>query len=492
MAINLPIAENINPYDSASLIRGGGVTGPLVDQPVAPVSSPAPSPQQTSTPANTSTRPVSTAAPAPATTPEPTIGQTLAGIKTEALRVQDELNRRNASKGSVTGLTYDTGPTYEQLYPTINERDIQRKQMRLFQKEIDATNRVYNDMLGQERLAGQGRLGSQTAMAARGGLLGSDFGEAQRQNQVGFNQQSERAIENERLAKIGSIMGTMRKAVADEIANKRLARQQDAQSYISYLASAKERRTANLALAATSLLDAGLDPLTMDPAELDAIGKEANLSANDIITQYRQLKKSTEAAAAESGLKTRKTEAEIKKIEADIAKGKLIELGEGTMLYNIETGETFKNPKTYAPKTGSGSAALGLTPDDKRNLLGGGWSEGDIDAIENDVRTFGLTEAIQNAKNNGASASQIAAMQKAYGAEGNTQQFLTKDYFKGLFTEDQLKQSAKDAGFISGGDDFIPFNESADTEAYLSNIENIINSYRTAGYTDQEILKMMQ
>jgi len=428
--------------------------------------------------------------PAPTIPTEPTIGDTLAGIKTKALGIQDILNTRAAAEKSLTDLNYETGPTYEELYPEVDEKAIQRQQMRLFQKEIDATNRVYQDMLNQERLAGQGRLGTQTAMAARGGLLGSDFGEAQRQTQLGANAQAERAIQNERLAKIGTIMGTMRKAVADEITNKRLARQQDAQSYIDYLAGAKSRREGNLKLAATALIDAGLDPLTMDPSELEAIGKEAGLSANDIIAQYRQSKKEQEAASAESDLSTRKTEAEIAKINADIAKGKVVEIGEGTMLYNTETGETFKNPKTYAP--GTGGSSIGLTPDDKRSLLGGGWSEGDIEAIENDVRTYGLTEAIDNAKANGASTTQIAAMQKAYGASGDTTQFLTKDFFKGLFTDEQLKTSAKDAGFVSGGEDFIPFNESADTDSYLNNIENIINSYRAAGYSDQEILKMMQ
>lgn len=290
-------------------------------------------------------------APAPMA-PEPTIGETLTGIKNKALTIQEQLNAMKTP--TVTNPTYDKYPTYEELYPEINEKEIARRQRRLFQSEIDATNRVYDDILSEERLAGQGRLGTGRAIAARGGLLGSDFGEAQRSNIVGANQQATRAIQNERMAKIGTIMGTMRKAVADELTEKRNARQQGAQNYIDYLASAQTRKENNRNLAARAILDSGMDITTMDPAEIEAIGKEAGLSAQEIIMAYNDMKSSQDAAAAKTGLETRKTEAEINKINADIESGKVITLGEGTMLYNTETGETFKNPKTYAPKDPSG------------------------------------------------------------------------------------------------------------------------------------------
>jgi hypothetical protein len=180
------------------------------------------------------------------------------------------------NKKTLNNPTYETGPTFEELYKPIDEKEVARRQRKLFQSEIDATNRVYDDMLNQERLAGQGRLGTGRAISARGGLLGSDFGEAQRGNIVGYNQQSERAIQNERSAKIGGILGTMRKAVADELTEKRAARQQGAENYVKYLADAQTRKENNRNLAARAILDAGLDPATMDPAELEAVGKTFN------------------------------------------------------------------------------------------------------------------------------------------------------------------------------------------------------------------------
>lgn len=293
--------------------------------------------------------------PSTKTASEPTIGETLQAIKDRAIELQGQSKKKKGS--GVSAPTYDEDPSYEDLYPEIDESAVRRNQLKLFQGQIDATNAIYDDMLAEERLAGQGRLGTGRAIAARGGLLGSDFGAAQKDRIVGANTQAERAVQNERNAKIGSIMGTMRQAVADELVQKRQARQQGAENYISYLASSRERKQSNAKLAAQSILNAGIDIADMDEAEIAAIGKEAGLSAQDIIMAYQSVQSSLD----EAGLETRKTEAEIKKIEADIAKGKLITIGEGTMLYDTETGETFKNPKTYAPGSGGGLSVGGRT-----------------------------------------------------------------------------------------------------------------------------------
>lgn len=457
-----------------------GVTGPGAQQMSSGAQRSAMPP---AVPAVTPSASVPTATPAPA----PTIGETLSGIKAQAETIQQGLDRLKTTekKGTLTNPTYDAYPTYEELYPEIDQREIDRRQRKLFQAEIDATNRVYDDMLAQERLAGQGRLGTGRAIAARGGLLGSDFGEAQRQNIVGANLQAEGAIENERMAKIGVIMRTMRQAVADEITEKRQARQQGAENYINYLASARERKEKNRNLAARAILDAGMDITEMDETEIAAIGKDAGLSAQEIIMAYNDIKTEREAAAAKLDLETRKTESEISKNKRQV-------LSEGQTLLDENGNVVYRAPKTYAPGTGGGGTSVRLTPEDKRTLVGGGWTEADIASIESDVRANGLEAVITQAKSNGASTSQINALRKAYGATADTEQFLNKEYFRSLFGEDKLKEAAKEAGSVTGGNDWIPFNESGDTEAYLLSLEQTVNLYRQAGYTDQEILKMMQ
>lgn len=435
--------------------------------------------------------------PAPVANPEPTVGETLQGIKTQALTIQEQLNQIKAAEAAAKGAAFQspTLATNNVQDPTLNpidERAIQRNQLKLFQNEINATNKVYDQLYNQKVLEGTGRLGTQRAQAARGGLLGSDFGTAQQEKVMSYNTAEQQAVQAERQTKIGAIMGKVRTAVADEIAAKRLARTQDADAYLKYLTSRDETRSKNTQTIAESFLTQGIDPATLSPDEMKAITGESGISAADIIMQYQTAKKTEDAATAETDLKTRKTEAEIKKIDADIAKGKLITIGEGTMLYDTETGETFKNPKTYAPGTGSGSS-VGLTPDDKRTLLGGGWSESDIATLEAGIRSDGLQSVIAAEKAAGATPAQIKALEKAYGASSeDNNQFLTKDYFKTLFGDEALKTSAQEAGMVTGGDDYIPFNESGDTEAYLTRLEQTVNLYRQAGYTDQEILKMMQ
>ena len=468
-----------------SLINGGYRTAAPPTIPVmtvAPMVAPAPAP-----------------APAPAAPmapPEPTVGETLQGIKSQALTIQDQLNQIKAAEAAAKSKSFQsptlaTNNVQNPLLNPIDERAIQRNQLRLFQNEINATNKVYDQLYNQKVLEGTGRLGTQRAQAARGGLLGSDFGSAQRENVISYNTDITNAVQAERQAKIGAIMGNVRTAVADEIAAKRLARTQDADAYLKYLTSRDETRSKNTQAIAQSFLTQGIDPATLSPDEMKAITGDSGISAADIIMQYQTAKTAQDATTAKSDLETRKTEAEIKKIDADIAKGKLITIGEGTMLYDTETGETFKNPKTYAPGTGSGSS-VGLSTTGKRDLLAGGWSESEIATLEAGVRSDGLQAVIDAEKAAGATPAQIKALQKAYGSDGaSTEQFLSKDYFSKIFTTKQLEDAAVEAGFGDMGEGVFKLKD-VDTNAYLEYLNGIIESYRQAGYTDQEILKMMQ
>jgi len=371
------------------------------------------------------------------------------------------------------------------------ERKSQRNQLALHQAEIDATNQVFDQLLNEARLQGQGRLGSQRASAARGGLLGSDFAGSQKNKVEGFNNDINRGIGAERSAAIGAIMGNVRSSVQTEIRDKREARQAGATEYLNFLTRSDERRDNNAALFANDFLSQGQNPADFTDEELTEMLQGSGVSKADLIRNYSSAQASSESAGAETALKTRKTEAEISKIEADIAKGKVISLGEGSMLYNTETGEQFKNPKTYAPKTGGGGGST-FSSSDQQTLLGGGWAEGDMAVIDRDVRANGLPDVIENAKKNGATKSQITALEKTYGAEaGPGEQFLTKDYFSKLFTTTQLEDAAAEAGFGDMGEGIFNLKD-VNTGDYLDYLDGVIESYRQAGFSDQEILKQMQ
>ena len=64
-----------------------------------------------------------------------------------------------------------------------------------------------------------------------------------------------------------------------------------------------------------------------------------------------------------------------------------------------------------------------------------------------------------------------------------SKEFLSIDYLRSLYTEDQLKTSAKEEGFKGN---------KKGKEEYLNYLMNLIENYRESGYTDKEILKMMK
>lgn len=123
--------------------------------------------------------------------------------------------------------------------------------------------------------------------------------------------------------------------------------------------------------------------------------------------------------------------------------------------------------------------------DDKGKLIDVGLSSQAITNLEANIRANGansVLSAISDPKQKEVLQSILSGTK----AE-DTKQFLTKDYFKVLFTEEQLKKGAEEAGLRS-----ITSSWNTEKEKYLSQLENLVTQYRSAGYTDKEILKMMQ
>lgn len=85
------------------------------------------------------------------------------------------------------------------------------------------------------------------------------------------------------------------------------------------------------------------------------------------------------------------------------------------------------------------------------------------------------------------------------GASSNNQdRFLTTDFFRQSFGEEQLKQNAAEEGLTREGRGPGLFGigevdrEVGDVDAYLQNLMRTVQSYRDAGYSDQEIFELMQ
>ncbi len=115
-----------------------------------------------------------------------------------------------------------------------------------------------------------------------------------------------------------------------------------------------------------------------------------------------------------------------------------------------------------------------------------GFSGDETNAIKKDIKEHGLEKTLAGITD----PEQVKAIQdmaKTVETENEKKVFLTKEYLSGLFTEDQLKAAAKEAGFRTTFSGW-----ASEKEKYLTYLENSVTKYREAGYNDQEILKLMK
>ena len=223
----------------------------------------------------------------------------------------------------------------------IDEEAIRRQKESEYQAQIDSVNALYADKLNQARIQWQGRLGSSTAMQARGGLLGSDFWAAQTSNVQGYNTEVENLVNAEKQSALNDIFAEIRTNATAEIAAKRKAKEEWATAYLQYLQWATERKNTKTQNAAKRLLAKWIDPKTVSDEELKKLG----LDRDDLTISYNELKAGVDKAAATEAtqaettrLDQAKTQAEIDKMNQDMSKnyevGNKIYWPDGTFLSN--------------------------------------------------------------------------------------------------------------------------------------------------------------
>jgi len=138
-----------------------------------------------------------------------------------------------------------------------------------------------------------------------------------------------------------------------------------------------------------------------------------------------------------------------------------------------------------AKDAGGGAGSIKLTPTDRQGLLAAGFLATEIPQLEADINKYGINVTLEGITD----PIQKAAIMKVYGgvAPTDSTQFLTKDFLKSMFTDAQLKESADAAGYRH-----LLTSWSTEKENYLDYLVNLAQQYRLAGYTDKEILKLMQ
>lgn len=121
-------------------------------------------------------------------------------------------------------------------------------------------------------------------------------------------------------------------------------------------------------------------------------------------------------------------------------------------------------------------------------LLSGGFNQVDIKDLQSDVAANGLDAVLLNPS---VSKTQQALLKRVLaGTNGvddvTANQFLTTDYFANFFGDDALKIAAKKDGYTH-----VLTNWDTEKSNYLGHLMQLVQKYREAGQSDQEILKQM-
>ena len=290
---NLTVTPVAKPSVSEVFANAGFAPLPATPAPV--VKNVAPS--SNNTPANVGLTPPPkfnqpTPAPAPASTPAPAAAPAPynATVNPDVSGVNDATAARTAA------YSLSNNPTSEDRANALS----------MFQGEIDALNSVYADQKRAESLAGANRVGSNTAIEARRGLLGSDFGTAGANAVVAANTEAQNAIDNKHNLDIQGVYGKIATAAAAAATNRVSAAQKGADALLeekkSRISSAKDAVTASV----KDYLAAGNDGSKLTTQDAQNIvdtykAKGINISIGDVTEAVKAaVTASTEAKAKQA------------------------------------------------------------------------------------------------------------------------------------------------------------------------------------------------
>lgn len=207
----------------------------------------------------------------------PTVGQAYAGLIPSS---DPNLEAAYAAQGKM----------FQDATAPVDENTIRSNTQARFQAEVDALNRVYAEKKAQAAVQGEGRLGQGTAINARRGLIGSDFGNAQNAKIADQNMQVQNDIQDELSMKIAGINSKIASSVAEEFAAKQAARQQGAQQYIDFLKGAAQRKDERTTTAVGSLVGNGITP---DESVFANMASQLGTTVDDVKLKYNAAKAKT-------------------------------------------------------------------------------------------------------------------------------------------------------------------------------------------------------
>ena len=259
-----------------------------------------------------------------------------------------------------TNLNSLTSQYQTQASAPVDQAAIRKSIMDTLQREIDATNSVYASKVAEARVAGQNRTGQTTAINARRGLSGSDFGAAIQDKTTAANNDVIGAIENERGNALAALYSKGEARVSEEVQNQNEARKQGADRYLSYLKETEARRETRTTTAAQHALAAGVDLATASPQDIKQLAASYQIDPNKLIATFQSAKEAKAIADAELADRAAQTEAR-KIANQPNPKDNFSVIPDGSILYNTKEGKVVaENAKNFAPKAVPGGAGGGV------------------------------------------------------------------------------------------------------------------------------------
>lgn len=305
--------------------------------------------------------PTPASAPAPVVTPAPTATPTPA-TKPSIADVAKNISIPDYTEDptlAALGAGYKKTAT-----ETVDEEAIRRQTRERMQAQIDAINQVYNQKKNEARVQGQGRIGTTTAINARSGLLGSDFGAANTQTTENYNNEILSSIDAEQMAKVNAILTEAERDASSEIAAKRAAIEQGATKYLEYLGQSETRKKAAASNIAKSLFAQGIDPNSLTADQISKISASYGMTIDEFKSVFADVKSKDEAEkrkAQEDQAKIDKATAEAEKALSSVNSFELND-GQQRYVFDPKTGKAelvATNQKEFAPNKYSGGGSSG-------------------------------------------------------------------------------------------------------------------------------------
>lgn len=194
-----------------------------------------------------------------------------------------------------TGLegAYDAyGRMLQETQQPVDEAAIRDATMKRFQAQIDANNQYYAEVkrerLAKEAVNAAGRVGSNTAIQAKRGLIGSDFGTGQSDRINQYNDEVAgsiaQSVDAERNQMLQALLGQVRDASTKEYEDKVAARTKGAQDYIEFLKGAATRKEERANAAVANLVALGEEP---DESTYKALAEQLGIDVASIKARFK-------------------------------------------------------------------------------------------------------------------------------------------------------------------------------------------------------------